>query len=149
VLPWAAAGILLAACAVAAWRPANGARLAPTAVAGSDPSGAVRDARINYLDARFARKLAIARDLGEGRASLWQAAARMRALDRAMPLLEGLGPTYLWLDHPVSEDERCCRDILRLARVTYENDPTCRVRLAGWECELEARLADGPLWLPE
>jgi hypothetical protein len=107
------------------------------------------DARLKYVDARIVKRAEFARGVATGRLTLWQAAARLRALDRATPPLAEYGPTWPWLDRPVSEEERCCREVLRTARVGHGDCPACRARLDAAEAELEERLARGPIGLPE
>jgi hypothetical protein len=152
-------GIRALVCASAAALVAVAVRRGPpTAEAPLEPPPAPPDPAalavdtgpgLRYLGDRLRRKVAVARDLAEGRASLWQAAARMRDLDRAMPPLMHDPWARPWLRRPVPEDERCCRDILHLAHIEYDDRPGCRELLDLWDCELEACVAEGSLRLPE
>jgi hypothetical protein len=107
------------------------------------------DAGLRYLHARFDRKLAIVRDLAEGRATLFEAAARLRGLDREAPPLSREAWPRPWLDGPASEEERCCRDVLWTAKIEFGDRPDCRGRLDDWESELEWHLAGGTVRLPD
>jgi hypothetical protein len=152
---WAAR---LVVCAALSALVALAVRLGPGGVAAGssgpvgppDPAALARDpdTGLPYLRERFGKKLAIVRDLAEGRSSLWQAAARLRELDRAMPPLARDPWARPWLARPVPEDELCCRDVLHMAHIGFDDAPGCRERLDLWDCELEARLADGPVELP-
>jgi hypothetical protein len=120
------------------------------AIATPDGGAAAEDPEegIRYLEARREQKRAIDCDLAEGRATLWEAAARLRTLDHEMPPLKTRGPIRPWLDHPVPEDERCCLDVLRSAHINFDDAPGCGERLKAWDVELKTALAHGGVHLP-
>jgi hypothetical protein len=135
-----AAGVALAAARAL---PRLGVAGLPGTVTPADP-------RVRYLDHLALEKRAIGRDLAEGRATLWEAAARTRDLARRVRWPSDTGPPPVGPDEPgATEAERYCRAALLSARVFCDSYPAGREGVEFWESELEARLAEGPIVLPE
>jgi hypothetical protein len=137
----------LAALVALALRKGPGGSAGQPPVVTADPAADL-DAALRHVRQRTERRLAVTRGLAEGRASLWEAAARLRELDRALPPLPPNPCFRPWLDGPLPEAEFYCRDALHVARGQAGRDPVCRGRLDRWEEELEDRLAEGPVELP-
>jgi hypothetical protein len=109
-------------------------RPTPTAEARAVPP-IPADPRVAYFDRLCESRMAIGRDLAEGRATLKEAAERMRDLDQALPP-EGLRPAYPAGDEQLAGVERHSRTALRFARCASNPDPACRERIDRWEREL-------------
>jgi hypothetical protein len=141
---------LAAVVAVAVRRgPAGTKPRGPPPQTGQTVLVAVPEEGLLYLNERYERKLVIARDLADGRATLAEAASRLRELDRQMPpLVSEPHLAHPWLPRSVTGDEVFCRDILHAAHVEFDDNPEARSRLDDWDCELEAWLANGPVVLP-
>ncbi len=91
-------------------------------------------------------KRQIADNLTAGRLTLWEAAARFKALYATRP--EHLGP-YLDQYPGGSDDERLCRQVIGFAEARLEESAARKAFVARLEAELQQRLErDGAIVLP-
>jgi hypothetical protein len=105
------------------------------------------DAQLHEVCERWDRRKALATAVRAGRLTLWQAAAGFRDLDRMLPPA-ALAPPLGQVDAG-TEEERCCRAVIRQVRwLEADSDPNLPAtrRL---EAELCERLRHGPLTLPD
>jgi hypothetical protein len=123
----------------------------PTPRLDADPCGqpdAEQERRLQVLRCRAAARERAARDLLAERLTLGQAAARMRAVERDLPVTWGSRQT----EGGPGEDERLCRDVMAWARSwVAENLPAVAGPVARrLEAELERlRGPDGIVHLPD